>query len=288
MAPQEYVGSYRLVNLIRSGKSCQVWDVANDVKGERLALKLLSGEAARNREEVAYLKHEYQVAHAFDHPNVIKVYSFGRDRDRYYLLMELFNAPNLKQLIVQGVEPLAPMATEYLRGAAAGLEYMHSQGWVHRDVKPDNFLVLENGEIKLIDFALATRKKSGLAKLFSGRSKVQGTRSYMSPEQIRGQALDYRADIYSFGCLAYELVGGKPPFTGTSTNDLLNKHLRSPIPPAQAANRNVSDEFANLLRSMLAKKPAERPQSMRDVLNQLAATPVFKTPPVPRKLHSPE
>jgi serine/threonine protein kinase len=288
VAPQEYVGSYRLVNLIRAGKSCEVWDVANDVKGERLAIKLLAGEAARSREEIAFLKHEFQVAHDLDHPNVIKVYRFGRDRDRYYLLMELFQAPNLKQLIQQDVEALAPIATDFIHRAAEGLAYLHSKGWIHRDVKPDNFLVLPNGEVKLIDFALAIRRKTGLARLFAGRSKIQGTRSYMSPEQIRGQPLDERADIYSYGCLVYELLGGKPPFTGTSTNELLNKHLRAPIPPPQAANRNISDEFANLLRSMLAKKPEDRPQTMRDILNELYVTPVFKTPPAARKQHSPE
>jgi eukaryotic-like serine/threonine-protein kinase len=285
---QEYIGSYRLVNLIRAGKTCEVWDVANDAKFERRAMKLLTGDAARNREEVAFLKHEYTVAHTFDHPHVIKIYRFGRDRDSYYLLMELFPSPNLKQLIVQGVDELAPIAGECIRQAAEGLAYLHSHGWVHRDVKPDNFLVNSSGDVKLIDFALATRRKTGLARLLAGKSKIQGTRSYMSPEQIRGQPLDERADIYSFGCMVFELLGGKPPFTGTTTNELLNKHLRSPIPPVQAANRNVTDNFANMLRSMLAKKPEDRPQSMREVLNELAVTPVFKIPPAVRKQHSHE
>lgn len=289
MSPQDYVGSYRLINLIRAGKTCEVWDVANDVKGERLAIKLLAGDAAHNREEVGYLKHEYQVAHGLDHPNLIKVYAFGRERGNCYLAMELFPAPNLKQLIVQGIEALAPIAADILRQSAAGLAYLHSQGWVHRDVKPDNFLVnRETSEVKLIDFALAQRQKKGLARLLAGRSKIQGTRSYMSPEQIRGQALDERADIYSFGCMTYELLGGKPPYTGVSTNDLLTKHLRAPVPPIQASNRNVTDEFSNLMRLMLAKKAEERPQSMDDVLSQMNVIKVFKTPPAVRKQHSPE
>ncbi|MEX0678575.1 MAG: serine/threonine-protein kinase [Pirellulales bacterium] len=288
MAPQDYVGSYRLINLIRAGKTCEVWDVANDIKGERLAIKLLSGDAARNREEVAYLKHEYQVAHGLDHPNVIKIYGVGRDRDNFYLAMELFMAPNLKQLIHQGVDALAPIAAEFIRKAAEGLAYLHSKGWVHRDVKPDNFLLKPNCEVKLIDFALAVRRKTGLSRLLAVKTRIQGTRSYMSPEQIRGRPLDERADIYSFGCMVYELLGGKPPFTGTSTNELLNKHLRAPVPPPQAANRNITDEFAALLRSTMAKKPEERPPSMDDFLNELAVTPLFKIPPAVRKQHSPE
>jgi serine/threonine protein kinase len=279
----DYVGTYRLVNLIRTGKTCEIYDVAQDARGERLAMKLLAGEAARNREEVAFLKHEYEVGRGLDHPRVIKVHEFGRDREYCYLVMELFNAPNLKQWVQRGTDTLAPLATDCIRRAAEGLAYFHSKGWVHRDVKPDNFLLNDAGEVKLIDFALAKRRKGGLARLFAGRGKVQGTRSYMSPEQIRGQALDERADIYSFGCVVFELLTGKPPYTGVSTNDLLTKHLRAPIPPIQAHNTNVTDEFVALVRSMLAKKPAERPQTMDEVLDELRVTPVFKIPPRVRK-----
>lgn len=288
MAPQEYLGSYRLISMIRAGKTCEVYDVINDSTGERLAIKLLAGEAARNREEVGYIKHEYEVGRKLDHPSVIKTIALGRERDAIYLVMELFPAPNLKQRIVQGVEALAPLVSQCVRKSAEGLAYFHSQGWIHRDIKPDNFLMSDAGEVKLIDFALAVRKKGGLARLFSGKSKIQGTRSYMSPEQIRGQALDPRADIYSYGCMVFELLTGKPPYTGISTNDLLNKHLRSPVPPVQAGNRNVTDEFSALVRSMLAKKPEERPASMDDVLTELHVRPVFKIPPAARKTASGE
>jgi serine/threonine protein kinase len=150
---------------------------------------------------------------------------------------------------------------------------------VHRDIKPDNFLLKPSGETKLIDFALAVKKKGAIGRLFSGKTKVQGTRSYMSPEQIRGQSLDARADVYSFGCMIYELLGGKPPYTGSTTNELLNKHLRSPIPPLQASNKNVHDDFAALAKMMLAKKPEERPHSMEDFLHELRMIKVFKNPP---------
>ena len=109
------------------------------------------------------------------------------------------------------------------------MQYLHEQGWIHRDIKPDNFLVNEEGDVKLIDFALAARERKGLGKLF-GRTKVQGTRSYMAPEQIRGKGLDARTDIYSFGCMLYELVSGRLPFTGVSPEELLRKHLYAPIP----------------------------------------------------------
>ena len=279
MAPQNNVGPFRLLNKIREGKTCEIWEVLNDLKGERLAIKLLSGENAKNREEIAFLKHEHLVGRGLDHPRVIKIYEFGTDHEAVYLAMELFAAPNLKQWINQGIETLAPLASKVILQAAEGLAYFHSQGWVHRDIKPDNYLMKPDGEVKLIDFALAVRPKRGLARLFSGKSKIQGTRSYMSPEQIRGQALDQRADIYSFGCMIFEVLGGKPPYTGNSTNDLLTKHLRSPIPPLQGSNRNVTDSVAQLIRKTMGKTPAERPQSMEEFLQEFASMKVFKVPP---------
>lgn len=273
------VGPYRLLNKIREGKTCEVWEVINDSTGERLALKLLRGEAAKNREEVNFLKHESAVGKGLDHEHVIKIYKFGSDRDCAYLAMELYPAPNLKQLINQGIEALWPTAADIIRKAGEGLAYFHEQNWIHRDVKPDNFLVKPGGGVKLIDFALATRRKGALARLFGGKDRVQGTRSYMSPEQIRGLPLDERADLYSFGCMVHELLGGKPPYTGTSTNDLLTKHLRAPIPPVQAANNNVTEKFGQLLRRMLAKKPDDRPDSMADFLAEMATMQVFKVRP---------
>lgn len=197
--------------MIRAGKTCEVWEVMNDLNRQRLAIKLLAGENSKSKEEVAFLKHEHQVGRGLDHPHVIKTYDFGSDRDFVYMSMELFPSPNVKQLINLGIEPLAPLAATFIEKAGEGLAYLHSQGWIHRDVKPDNFLMKPDGDVRLIDFALAVRKKGGLARLFAGKSKVQGTRSYMSPEQIRGQTLHERADLYSFACMVYELLGGKPP-----------------------------------------------------------------------------
>jgi len=276
---QDRVGSYRLLNLIRAGKTCEVWEAINDAKGQRFALKLLAGEHSRNKQEAAFLRHEAQVARGLEHPNAIQIYDFGTADEYVYLVMELFSVPNLKQQINQGVEALHPNATKIICGAGEGLAAFHSHGWIHRDVKPDNFLVDVDGTVKLIDYALAVRKKAGLARLLAGKAKIQGTRSYMSPEQIRGQPLDQRADLYSLGCMLYELLGGKPPYTGSTTNELLNKHLKSPLPPLQAQNRNVSDDFAELARRLLAKKPENRPNSVADFLREMRAIEVFKVPP---------
>jgi eukaryotic-like serine/threonine-protein kinase len=150
---------------------------------------------------------------------------------------------------------------------------------VHCDIKPDNLLLSRDYEVKLIDFTISKKTSSFLGRMFGGRSKVEGTRSYMSPEQIRGRSVDQRADIYSMGCMMYELCTGKAPYTGSTPNELLSKHLSATPPSALVTNENITIEFNNLIRKLLAKKPEDRPQSMWDVLKQLRATPMFKKPP---------
>ena len=163
-----------------------------------------------------------------------------------------------------------------------GLSYLHTQGWLHCDVKPDNFLVDDDLEVKLIDFSITRRRAKGLGKIF-GRifNKVQGTRSYMSPEQIRGKLLDVQSDIYGLGCTIYELLTTKPPFTGSTPGELLQKHLRSRIPVVHTVNKNVTEEFSQLLKEMMAKKAADRPDSMESVRARIKQTRIYNILPKP-------
>src|SRR5207302_1950543 len=148
------------------------------------------------------------------------------------------------------------------------LAYMHANGYVHRDVKPDNIMVNSAGEVRLIDFALAQRiSKGGFFRKRRGRSA--GTRSYMSPEQIRGEGLDGRADIYSFGVSMYEVVTGRPPFRAASPQELLAKQVAEKPTTPQAYNADVTDEFADLVLRMLSKKPEGRPKDFHEVLMKL-------------------
>ncbi len=136
------------------------------------------------------------------------------------------------------------------------------------------------GETKVIDFTISRKIKKGIAKVLSRRTKViQGTRSYMSPEQIRGYALDGRSDIYSLGCVFYETITGKLPYTGENPNDLLRKHISAPIPSPLVVNENITPEFADLVRKMMAKKPDERPETMWDLLKTLRVTRIFRKQP---------
>lgn len=276
---RDFLGKYRLARLIRVGSTCQVWEAIDETTRDRFAIKALRPESRTDKAAIASLKFEFDVATSMKNNNrVIQVYDYRVESGTAFLVMELFSEMNLKQALRRGPEGIGYLLDTIVEQAAEGLYFMHTKGWIHRDVKPDNFLVSRDGVTKLIDFTIAEKKRSGLSKLLR-RSKVQGTRSYMSPEQIRGEALDERADVYSFGCMAYEMVTGKPPYTGQTPNDLLNKHITAPVPSPIVGNENVTPEFAELTKRMMAKKKEDRPASMWEFLKEFRVTRVFKKPP---------
>jgi serine/threonine-protein kinase len=276
---KEFVGPYRMFHLIRAGALFEIWAVRPVAETTPFAMKWLPPGRKYDRANVANLKHEYEVGKTLDHPSIIKTYDFGNGKDGAYLVMELFKTPNLKQQLVDDIAMLHWRLDKILIECAASLEYMHQQGWVHRDIKPDNFLIDDENHVRLIDFNLSRKIKKGLGKLLGNKMPVQGTYSYMAPEQIRGQAVDERADMYSFGCMAYELITGKLPFTATSPSDLLNKHLKTKPQHISVLNKNVHADFADLTMRMLSKEPKDRPESFKDFIRTLKAGRIFQIKP---------
>ena len=174
-----------------------------------------------------------------------------------------------------------PKAVKILTGIAEGLGFLHGKGWVHRDVKPANVLVAPDGDVRVLDYAIAGKPPGARARLLWTKKQAQGTPSYMPPEQIRGQPFDFRSDVYSLGCLAYEMLAGTPPFTGADQNDLLGKHIYAAAPLIEATNRNVTAAASKLIRQMMAKKPADRPASMEEIVRQLKQVRFFERDPGP-------
>jgi serine/threonine protein kinase len=281
-AQVQFVGKYRLFHLIRGGAIYEIWAVRPPADNTIFAMKWLPKGTKYTREHIHGLRHEYLVGSSLDHRACICTYEFDNTSNGAYMLLELFKTLNLKQQIISGGnKKLFHRAKEILTEAAAGLAHLHEKGWVHRDIKPDNFLVSDDSAVKLIDFNLTQKPAGALGKLF-GRSKVvQGTPSYMSPEQIRGQALDARADIYSFGCLVHEFFTGKPPFTANTPSELLQRHLTSKAPDLTVVDKNITPEFAKYIQSMMAKDPADRPSSMKDVMMEIKTQKIFYNKPQP-------
>lgn len=279
--PRDFLGPYRLARLIRVGHTCQVWEAVKSDDTKRYVLKVLRPDLRKDRHELAAMKNEFECGKALKHPNIIRIFDHKIDGEAPYVVMEHFEHPNLKLWLRAGPQTIAHLAPKVIEQGAESLFYMHSEGWVHCDVKPDNFLVSDEGVVKLIDFAISQRLKTGISAVFSFGKKVQGTRSYMSPEQIRGKNLDARSDLYSYACVIFELLTGKAPFTGTTADELLNKHLTGPIPSVQVANDNATPELANLLRKMMSKKREDRPSTMWEFLKEFRSIRAFKVVPKP-------
>jgi len=278
----QFVGKYRLFHLIRGGAIYEIWAVRPPADNTLFAMKWLPKGSKYTREHINGLRHEYQVGSSLDHRACIRTYEFDNTSNGAYMLLELFKTLNLKQQIISGGNKrLFHRAKEILTEAAASLAHLHEKGWIHRDVKPDNFLVNDESIVKLIDFNLAQKPAGALGKLFGMRASIQGTHSYMAPEQIRGRALDARVDIYSFGCLVYEFFAGKAPFTANSPTELLQRHLTSRAPDLTVFDKNITPEFAKYVQLMMAKDPAARPNSMKDVMMEIKTQKIFYNKPQP-------
>ena len=277
---EDIIGNYRLVKCLLTGQMSQVWEVVETSSHRHFAMKLLLPEKAKDSESKRMLYHEAKVGLEMTHPNVIRIVYVSEEKVNHYFVMEYFPSGSLKvRLVNKHYDFIRERAHNIFKQASTGLAYINASGWVHRDIKPDNLLVNSAGELRIIDFAIAqrVRESSFFGRLFRRKKAVQGTRSYMSPEQIRGEDLDGRADIYTFGASMYEIVTNRPPFRAGSNQELLNKQIaEKPVTP-QVHNPDLTDEFSELVLQMLAKKREQRPPDFNQVMMKLQKIRVYKS-----------
>lgn len=273
------VGNYKLLNCLHSGQATQVWEVAEQGSGEKLAMKLLLPDAFKDATQRNALKAEAKVLESLEHPNIVRFRSLTMDKQHGYLLMELFKAASLKPQIQGDLLGLQIRLKRLIEQVAMALAHIHEKGWLHRDIKPDNILCSKSSEVRVIDFSLSEKPISGLAAFFRRKPKlVQGTRTYMAPEQIRAGRLGPYTDIYNLGITLFEILVGRPPFQGLSPNDLLKKHITDTPPNPSSLNTNVTPEMDRLILKMLAKKPEQRHKSLNELLAEFRAIQIFKEP----------
>ncbi len=187
---RDILGPYRLTRLIRMGSTCQVFEAIESGTQQRFALKVLRPDHKNNKAEIGHLRHEYEVAKNFSHKNLIKIYKFETEAELPYLVLELFCELNMKQALRRGPDSLAFMLDRILEQCVESLYYLHSKQYVHCDVKPDNFLVSREGEVRLIDFTISQKIATGFSKLFRF-----GSREVSGPEAIclRSRSEDNRS-----------------------------------------------------------------------------------------------
>jgi serine/threonine-protein kinase len=277
----EIIGGYRLRSLLQTGQLSQVFEVVEPNSNRHFAMKLLLPEAAAKPEHRKALFNEAEVGDKLTHQNVIRIYKVNRSETTPHFIMEFFPSGSLRlRLQAKDFNFIKEHSRKIFKQAATGLAYMNAMGYVHRDVKPDNILVNAVGDTKIIDFAISKKIPTGLAKLFFRKMQPQGTPSFMSPEQILGEIPSAQNDIYSYGCTLYELTTGRPPFRGSSPNDLLSRHFKEKPAPPSAYNTDLTDEFSAFLLKCVAKLKKDRFTSFHEVLIALKKVrQIYKSQP---------
>ena len=265
---QTLIGGYELRNCVASGASTQIWEVVQQGSTVPFAMKLLLPDAIKDAEKKAVLKHEYKIGSTLEHPNIVRFHQMEMNRDHGFFIMDYFRAPSLKAQISANLSETQSKLKKIIEAVCQGLVHLNEKGWLHRDIKPDNILVNKTGEVRLIDFSLATKILTGVMKLMAGKQKtIQGTRTYISPETILKKPPSIRSDIYSLGITIYEVATGMPPFAGLNPSDLLMKHIGEAPAPPSLMNKNVTPELDAAVLKLLSKKPEDRPADMREVMS---------------------
>jgi serine/threonine protein kinase len=265
---------YHIIGTLWVGQSSIVYR-ATDPGNRVVAVKMLLPETASRRGALRMMEREARYALNLKHPHIVEGIEYIQRSPMPALVMEHFSALNLKMQIVRSADFIREHAPNIIVQAATAFGFVHEQGLVHRDVKPENILVDEKGYTKIIDFALAEEiGGSWLSGLF-GR-KIAGTRPYIAPETIRRQAPDPRTDIYSLGITIYEMLTGRPPFRADDRDALLHMHLSEQPIFMRSHNRDLTPDVDSLVLDMLAKKPENRPESMEEVIRRVKAIKVFQ------------
>ncbi|GAA1657754.1 putative serine/threonine-protein kinase [Citricoccus zhacaiensis] len=276
-------GRYEVGDLIGRGGMADVFQGRDQKLGRKVAIKLMRPDLARDPQFQSRFRREAQSSAALNHPNIVSVFDTGEERfeDGAYqgvacpfMVMEFVDGRTLRDLLRHD-DVTVDQAIEWTSGVLAALNYSHEEGIVHRDIKPANIMVTKSGAVKVMDFGIA-RALSDSAATMTQTQAVVGTAQYLSPEQARGESVDSRSDLYSAGCLLFELLTGRPPFVGDSAVAVAYQHVREEPPVPSTLNPTVSPALDSVVSRALSKDREDRFQSgleFRASLNRAAEQP---------------
>ncbi len=280
---EEVLGNYRLLGPLGAGGMGQVFLAEHLLLGRRAAVKVLHPELSCTGEALARFFNEARASAALHHPGLIDVYDYGRDdAGRAYIVMELLEGLSLRGLLERESKLAPRLALGVAQQIAEAMAVAHAHGIVHRDLKPENLFLVPDAQIplgwrvKVLDFGIAKLFGDALTKPVATRTgNILGTPTYMAPEQCHGAShVDARADVYSLGCILFEMLGGQPPFPGEGVGEVIGAHLHQEPPAITSLAPELPDEFDAALAELLAKSPDARTPSMADVVRLLAWLPL--------------
>lgn len=270
------LGAYRCVCRVTAGGFGTVWKAVSRDGSETVAIKIINADLAESRQAQSVFQKEYTMCRNFDHPGLLRYLDFQRFEGIPYMVMEYFDSCTLKTAMSDAAPfPAKGLAHTIIRNAGDAIAYIHEQGVIHCDIKPENILVNAEGVVRLIDFSIAM-KAGAVSTWLPFLRKVEGTPSYMPPEQILKKKLTPDADTYAFGATIYEFLGGRPPFVGKNQNEVMNKALKTPPTPLAKLNPGITPGLDKAVLSMLAKDPNDRPHDIRAFLRQLDRAGVYR------------
>ena len=258
---------YLLGEMIGTGGMADVY-VAHDQRLSReVAVKILRSDLAKDPSFVARFRKEAKAAAGLSHPGIVAVYDSGEE-PAPYIVMELVHGHTLRGVVHKGERLSLQRALEVIEGVLSALEYSHQRNIVHRDIKPQNVMITDEGKTKVMDFGIA-RALDDLGATLTSTWNVVGTAQYLSPEQAQGLAADARSDIYSTGCMLFELLTGQAPFTGETPVSIAFQHVSGVAPLARAISPDLPEDIETVLAVALAKDPQDRYQSAKAMLDDL-------------------
>jgi serine/threonine protein kinase len=275
------VGRYRIARLLGRGGMGRVYEARDEDLRRPVALKLLPASVANNDERRQRFLREARSAAAVTHPNVAVIYEIGDSEGRVYIAMELISGRSLRELLADRLPVLE--ALRIANHMAQGLAAAHESGIVHRDLKPENVMVTAKGEVKILDFGLAKLHEAGSLTVLgeakteqqiTEEGRVLGTPAYMSPEQARGETVDARSDVFSFGVMLYEMLAGVRPFQGETAFAMLLAVMTKEPEPLSRVNPDVTQEISSTVARSLEKLAEARYANGHELVDALAGVPV--------------
>ncbi len=288
VATASLIGRYRVLGELGRGAMGIVYEAADDLLGRPVAIKtiIMSGDGEERADHEARFLQEAKAAGGLSHPNVVTVYDVGRENDVLYMAMELLDGEELRDVLARGQLPLAT-AVDIAAQVADGLAFAHERGVVHRDIKPSNIMVMRGGTAKIMDFGIARIRTSDIKTQTGMRL---GSPRYMAPEQLLGQGVDRRADLFALGVVLYEMLAGIAPFGGDDIQEVMFRVASFDPPAPSRINPAVPTVLDLVVARAIAKDPAQRYQDAQELAHDLRAakpaTAGAKSPP-PRPVAPP-
>ena len=257
---------YKIVSSIGEGGMANVYLAWDTILEREVAVKILRGDLADDEKFVRRFQREANSASSLKHPNIVEMYDVGEDNGRYFIVMEYVNGKTLKSLIKKRGALNLNEAVDIMLQLTSGIACAHDSYIIHRDIKPQNVMILEDGRVKITDFGIAMALNNNE---LTQTNSVMGSVHYLPPEQASGSGSTIKSDIYSLGILMFELFTGKVPFKGDNAVEIAIKHMKNPIPSICSINPNIPQSIENIILKACAKNPKNRYDSVYEMYNDL-------------------